>query len=63
MDCTKDHHELDDTPELDLVGIKQYQSLIGALQWLVTLGRSDLLLGATAMSLCLLAQISVKVSS
>jgi hypothetical protein len=46
----KDHPELDDTPELDEIGIKQYQSLIGALQWLVTLGRFDILLGVTAMS-------------
>jgi hypothetical protein len=28
----KDHPELDDTPELDETGIKQYQSLIRALQ-------------------------------
>jgi hypothetical protein len=34
----KDHPELDITPELDENGIKQYQSPIGALQWLVTLG-------------------------
>jgi hypothetical protein len=37
--CERDHPELDKTEELDEVGIKQYQSLIGALQWLVTLGR------------------------
>ena len=29
----KDHPELDLTPELDENGIKQYQSLIGAIQW------------------------------
>jgi Reverse transcriptase (RNA-dependent DNA polymerase) len=46
----KDHPELDTTDELDETGIKQYQSLIGALQWLVTLGRFDILLGVTAMS-------------
>jgi hypothetical protein len=34
----KYHPELDTSPERDHVGIKQYQSLIGALQWLVTLG-------------------------
>jgi hypothetical protein len=28
----KDHPELNTTPELDENGIKQYQSLIGALQ-------------------------------
>ena len=46
----KDHPELDHSAELDAVGIKQYQSLIGALQWLVTLGRFDILLGVTTMS-------------
>jgi hypothetical protein len=45
----KDHPELDLTEELDEDGIKQYQSLIGALQWLVTLGRFDILLGVTTM--------------
>jgi hypothetical protein len=28
----KDHPKLDNTPELDETGIKQYQSLIGTLQ-------------------------------
>ena len=46
----KDHPELDTTEELDATGIKQYQSLIGALQWLVTFGRFDILLGVTTMS-------------
>jgi hypothetical protein len=46
----KDHPELDTTPELDENGIKQYQSLIGALQWLVTLGHFDILIGVTTMS-------------
>jgi hypothetical protein len=32
----KYHPELDFTPVLDETGIKQYQSLIGALQGLVT---------------------------
>ena len=45
----KDHPELDLTEELDEDGIKQYQSLIGALQWLVTLGRFDILIGVTMM--------------
>ena len=34
-----DHPELDDSPELHDEGIKLYQSLIGSLQWSVTLGR------------------------
>lgn len=46
----KDHPELDNTPELDEDGIKQYQSLIGALQWLVTLGRFEILVSVTTMS-------------
>jgi hypothetical protein len=46
----KDHPELDTSPELDETGIKQYQSLIGALQWLVTLGRFDILISVTTMS-------------
>jgi hypothetical protein len=39
----KHHQELDLTPELDLDGIRVYQSHIGALQWAVTLGRFDIL--------------------
>ena len=36
-----DHPELDTSPLLDEDGIKKYQSLIGAIQWAVTLGRLD----------------------
>jgi hypothetical protein len=46
----KDHPELDHTPELDECGIKQYQSLISALHWLVTLGWFDILITVTTMS-------------
>jgi hypothetical protein len=46
----KDHPELDTSELLDDIGIKQYQSLIGALQWLVTLGRFDIHLAVAAMS-------------
>jgi hypothetical protein len=35
----KDHPEIDNSEQLDNLGIKQYQYLIDALQWLVTLGR------------------------
>jgi hypothetical protein len=45
----KDHPELDLTDELDHDGIKRYQSLIGALQWLVTLGRFDIHVGVATM--------------
>jgi hypothetical protein len=44
------HPELDTTPEFDENGIKRYQSLIGALQWLVTLGCFDILIAVTTMS-------------
>ena len=36
-----DHPELDDTPLLDDAGIRKYQSMLGALQWIVSLGRLD----------------------
>jgi hypothetical protein len=36
-----DHPELDMAPELDIDGIKKCQSLIGALQWAVLIGRFD----------------------
>ena len=45
-----DNPELDQTPELDQNGIKQYQSLIGALQWCVTLGRFDIAEAVMALS-------------
>jgi hypothetical protein len=45
-----DHPELDLTPELDSNGIRLYQSLIGALQWAVTLGRFDIFVGVATMS-------------
>jgi hypothetical protein len=45
----RDHPELDITEELNEEGIKQYQSLIGALQWLVTLGRFDIHVSVTSM--------------
>ena len=45
-----DHPELDMTEELDADGIQRYQSLIGALQWVVTLGRFDVLIGVSTMS-------------
>ena len=36
------HPEFDASEELDSEGIKKYQSLIGALQWVGTLGRLDM---------------------
>ena len=37
-----DHPELDDTEELDENGVKIYQSIVGALQWAVSLCRFDI---------------------
>jgi hypothetical protein len=36
-----DHPELDTSELLDTQGIVVYQSLIGALQWAITIGRFD----------------------
>ena len=46
----KSHPELDDSPLLPQLGITQYQSLIGALQWAVTLGRFDIFPALVALS-------------
>ena len=45
-----DHPELDDSPLLDVDDIAKYQSLIGALQWAITLGRFDLATAVMTMS-------------
>ena len=45
-----DHPEIDMSPELDDEGITIYQSLIGQVQWLVTLGRFDVATAVTTMS-------------
>ena len=45
----KDHPELDTSDLLSPADIKLYQSLIGALQWLVTLGRFDILVHVATM--------------
>ena len=37
-----DKPELDDTPLLGPDGIKHFQTLIGAAQWLITLSRFDI---------------------
>jgi hypothetical protein len=42
--------ELDNTDELDDTGRSVYQSLIGCLQWVVTLGRFDIACVVTTMS-------------
>jgi hypothetical protein len=44
-----DHPELDDSELLEDEGTQHYQSLIGALQWIITLGRFDV--GTSVMSM------------
>ena len=45
-----DHPEVDTTDLLDEKGIRVYQSMIGALQWSVTLGRFDIACAVMCMS-------------
>jgi hypothetical protein len=47
---TNDHPEVDTTELLDQDGINQYQSLIGELQWAVSLGCFDIQQAVTSMS-------------
>jgi hypothetical protein len=45
-----DHPELDTAEFLDSKCIKTYQSMIGVLQWMVTIGRFDILMAVMSMS-------------
>ena len=45
-----DHPELDDTEFLDPEEIKLYQSLIGSLQWAISLGRFDIQVAVMSLS-------------
>ena len=45
-----DHPELDTSAELDVDDTKKYQSLIGALQWVITLGRFDIATAVMTLS-------------
>ena len=45
-----DHPKLDTTELLDSTGIVKYQSLIGALQWVVTIGRFDVTTAVMTLS-------------
>jgi hypothetical protein len=47
---SNDHPELNTTELLDDDGIHQYQSLIGVLQWTITLGRFDIATAVMTMS-------------
>jgi hypothetical protein len=44
------HPELDVSDELNAEGIKQYQSMIGAMQWAISLGRLDITTAVMTMS-------------
>jgi hypothetical protein len=45
-----DHPEIDTSELLDEKGIQLYQSMIGALQWMVTIGRLDITTAVMTMS-------------
>jgi hypothetical protein len=45
-----DHPEIDQSDELDIEGIKRYQTMIGCLQWAVSLGRFDIQTAVMTMS-------------
>ena len=45
-----DHPEIDDSPLLDEDGIAKYQSMIGACQWLISLGRFDIAAAIVSLS-------------
>jgi hypothetical protein len=45
-----DHPELDESELLDVPGTTKYQSLIGALQWVVTIGRFDVTTAVMTLS-------------
>ena len=45
-----DHPELDTSDLLDSEGVTQYQSLVGQLQWAISLGRLDIATAVMTMS-------------
>ena len=45
-----DHPELDNSEFLNDTGIQEYQSLIGSLQWLISIGRFDIMTAVMTMS-------------
>jgi hypothetical protein len=45
-----DHPEVDTSELLDAKGIQLYQSMIGALQWVVSIGRFDVITAVMTMS-------------
>ena len=45
-----DHPELDNTDQLNIDGVQRYQSLIGSLQWAVSIGRIDVTTAVMSLS-------------
>jgi hypothetical protein len=45
-----DHPEMDDSELLDAGGVTKYQSLIGALQWVISIGRFDVMTAVVTLS-------------
>jgi Reverse transcriptase (RNA-dependent DNA polymerase) len=45
-----DHPEIDTSKELDIDGIKKFQSMIGALQWVIQIGRFDVTTAVMTLS-------------
>ncbi|KAL7563771.1 hypothetical protein ACA910_020455 [Epithemia clementina (nom. ined.)] len=45
-----DHPELDDSELLDEVGTQQFQTMIGQLQWVITIGRFDAFVATVTLS-------------
>ena len=45
-----DHLELDTSAELPMGDVKRYQSLLGALQWMVSIGSLDIATAVMTMS-------------
>ena len=45
-----DHPELDSSNLLDADGIQKYQSMIGAMQWAISIGRFDIATAVMSLS-------------
>ena len=45
-----DHPELDTSDLLDADGIQKYQSMIGAMQWAISIGRFDIATAVMSLS-------------
>ena len=45
-----DHPEMDTSELLDSTGIQQYQSMVGAMQWAVSIGRLDITMAVMTLS-------------